>query len=345
MIARNEEPRIGKAIASVEGLADEVIVVDTGSTDETIAKAKEWGATVIEGGDRRNKAGSRNQGIVFATGDWIVILDCDERVGDPVGFKKFLDTTDAQAVYVKTTFIGDDGKPSLSFSQMRAWRRGRFLYRYRAHEVPLPVNDNWNGQVWTDFVWEHRPPATAAWKREHMTMLLLMDVDENPGDPRCMYYLGRELMYAQAYQWALDWFQKYMDATSQGHWDRGDVWGCMASCNECLGKEDLALEQLQHALTEQPERRDWWGRQAAFYHKRGKHDLAASMLRTMLGLFPDKCYINEYWYGADAYDLLARCLYYGGKRDEGRRYAQKAAELAPNDQRIVDNLKWFEGAA
>ena len=228
MIARNEEPRIGTAIASVEGLSDEVIVVDTGSTDGTVALARSLGATVIEGGDRRNKAQTRNQAIDAATGDWVVILDCDETVADPAGLRKFLETTTARAVYVKTTFMDGD-KSTLSFSQMRAWRKGAFRYRYRAHEVPLPPEGDWNGQVWTDFVWEHRPPVTAAWKREHMTMLLLMDVDENPGDPRCMYYLGRELMYAQAYQWALDWFGRYMDATAQGHWDRGDVWGCMAS--------------------------------------------------------------------------------------------------------------------
>jgi len=346
MIARNEALRIAAAVNSVTGLADEIIIVDTGSTDDTVAIAHEMGIRVIEHGNRRHKAQERNHSIDAAHGDWVVILDCDETVADPEGFRQFLETTDARAVYVKTTFMEGD-KSTLSFAQMRAWRRGTYFYKYRAHEVPLPPDNNWDGQVWTDFVWEHRPPSVleTGWKREHMMMLLLMDIDENPDDPRCMYYLGRELMYAQAYQWALGWFGRYMDATASGHWDRADAYGCMASCLEALGNEDKALECLQSAMREQPERRDWWGRQAVIYHKSSKHELAASMLKVMFGLFPDKMYINEYWYGPYAYDLLARCLYYAGKKAEGLPYLQKAIEMAPTVQLFRDNLKWFEESA
>lgn len=78
IIARNEEGMIANALSSVP-FADEVIVVDSGSTDNTVEIAKREGAKVIE-----TKGGSfadwRNKGFREATGDWILYLDADERV-------------------------------------------------------------------------------------------------------------------------------------------------------------------------------------------------------------------------------------------------------------------------
>ena len=74
---RNEAHRIADALASVEW-ADEVLVIDGGSTDETVCIATKNGATVLrhEGG---TIAAQRNVGIEHARNDWIFALDADER--------------------------------------------------------------------------------------------------------------------------------------------------------------------------------------------------------------------------------------------------------------------------
>ena len=78
MIAKNEEKFIGQAIRSVASIVAEIILVDTGSTDRTIAIAKELGAKVFEQPWNDDFSTPRNFGISKASGDWILVLDADE---------------------------------------------------------------------------------------------------------------------------------------------------------------------------------------------------------------------------------------------------------------------------
>ncbi len=78
MIVKNEEENIGKCLASVKPVVDEMIVVDTGSTDRTIDIATAFGAQVYNFEWTDNFAEARNFSLSKATGDWILILDADE---------------------------------------------------------------------------------------------------------------------------------------------------------------------------------------------------------------------------------------------------------------------------
>lgn len=82
MIARNEEYYIADALKSVQGLVDEIVVVDTGSSDRTTEIAKEYGAKVFFAEWQNDFAAARNEALKHATGDWVLILDADERVPD-----------------------------------------------------------------------------------------------------------------------------------------------------------------------------------------------------------------------------------------------------------------------
>jgi glycosyltransferase involved in cell wall biosynthesis len=80
MIVKNEERFLGQCLASVKGLADELIVIDTGSTDRTIEIAREHGAQVGHFEWCNDFAAARNASIAPATGDWILFLDADEEL-------------------------------------------------------------------------------------------------------------------------------------------------------------------------------------------------------------------------------------------------------------------------
>lgn len=79
MIVRNEEDRLPACLESVRGLADEVVVADTGSTDATARIAAGHGARVIPFDFTHvDFAAARNRTLEAATGEWIVSLDADE---------------------------------------------------------------------------------------------------------------------------------------------------------------------------------------------------------------------------------------------------------------------------
>ena len=78
MIVKNEELNIATALKSVEDIAFERIVVDTGSTDKTVGIAKNMGAKVHHFEWINDFAAAKNASIEHATGDWILSLDADE---------------------------------------------------------------------------------------------------------------------------------------------------------------------------------------------------------------------------------------------------------------------------
>ena len=80
MIVKNEERFLGQCLTSVKDIADELIVIDTGSTDRTIEIARQHGAQVGHFEWCDDFAAARNASITPATGDWILFLDADEEL-------------------------------------------------------------------------------------------------------------------------------------------------------------------------------------------------------------------------------------------------------------------------
>lgn len=83
MIVKNEEKHLPRCLASLQGLADEIVLVDTGSTDSTVAIATEFGAKVFHHVWSDDFAAARNASLARCTGDWILVVDADEAI-DPV---------------------------------------------------------------------------------------------------------------------------------------------------------------------------------------------------------------------------------------------------------------------
>lgn len=78
MICKDEEDRIEAALQSVHGWADEIIVLDSGSCDDTVEIARRYADTVFVT-DWPGYGPQRNRGIAQASGDWVFMLDADER--------------------------------------------------------------------------------------------------------------------------------------------------------------------------------------------------------------------------------------------------------------------------
>jgi tetratricopeptide (TPR) repeat protein len=140
MIARDEESSIGKAIKSVLALVDEIIVVDTGSRDNTRIIAEGYGARVIDFPWREDFAAARNAALAEASCDWILVLDTDEQLQGvrPVEFQRLLH--ERLAVGYRVRLMTDrGGAPASRFPLVRLFRsHPDCRYRYPVHEQITP---------------------------------------------------------------------------------------------------------------------------------------------------------------------------------------------------------------
>ena len=80
MIVKNEEKYLKECLTSVQGVVDEIILVDTGSSDSTKAIAEEFGAKIFDYEWKNDFADARNFALGKTNGDWILYLDADERL-------------------------------------------------------------------------------------------------------------------------------------------------------------------------------------------------------------------------------------------------------------------------
>lgn len=324
MIAWNEAGVIENAIASAKKLAYEVVVVDTGSEDDTVEIAKRLGCTVIEGGDRMHKANARNQAIKACSGEWVFILDCDEVILDPNGLRQYIKKTSANSIYVRIQ-AGNQ-----SWHQMRAWKKGMYWYQYRAHEVPIG-----NGKAeYTDFIIEHNQPAERwAWKAQYTLDRLLLDVEENPGAARPHYYLGRQYLYINNKDDAAIHLKKYLEL-APGGWDAPNACIDLAVC-----EPENRVEWLWKAAQTQPQNRHPWYLLAQEYHNTNRHEVAEACLRFALAIQHEHGYAKTQ--ESDIHDLLARSLWKQARYEEGLEHATKALELCPSDDRLKKNKAFF----
>jgi len=359
MIVRNEEECLQTALDSTKGLADEVVVVDTGSSDNTVKIAKAFGAKVILGGDRMDKAGSRNKAIQEATGDWVVVLDADERIAEPEKVREHINQTYADGLMIRTTYMNKD-QHDLSFYQQRCWRKGAFWYKYRAHELPLP-SEGRKAVERVPYVWEHRPPKDRwGWKTKYALERLLLDVAENPDDPRPVYYLGRQYRYmagldefkdkADHYDnLAIATLEKYLQMLGDRvAWDRPNACFDLALLYEKRKQFTDRIKVLHEACRSQPTNKRWWAELARAYWDAGLHELGLGLFKATLELPSEKQegYILPGLDGPYIYDRASMWCWHMGRWQEGREYAKEALARTPPDtpdhKRIIQNIKHFD---
>lgn len=133
MIVKNEERNLERCLASVQGVADEIVLVDTGSTDRSVEIAATFGAKVLHHTWQDNFSLARNISLEQACGDWILILDADEELQAETlpRIKPLLIETDADAIRVRVRNFNPPGEYT-EYQDSRQVRlfRNRAEYRY-----------------------------------------------------------------------------------------------------------------------------------------------------------------------------------------------------------------------
>jgi glycosyltransferase involved in cell wall biosynthesis len=137
LIARNEERFLPACLESVRGVVDEIVLVDTGSDDSTVAIAEGAGAKVIHYPWQDDFAAARNQALRAATGRWMLVLDADERLAPDAGdeIRQALTLPGWEVGYLHFVNVTDDGSLSHEWTAPRLYRLSRGIrFIGRIHE-------------------------------------------------------------------------------------------------------------------------------------------------------------------------------------------------------------------
>ncbi len=231
MIVKDERYFIEDCLSQAAPHVDEMIIVDTGSTDGTSEIARKFSDTVYSYQWNDNFADARNFGLEKATGDWILVLDADERIAqaDYPRLRAAMDTREWDGYYLTTRNYTSNGRRQGAEASpadddmargfpyyythpiMKLFRRtGQIRYDGRIHEVvDASVEESRRGTL--DIVIHHygeanpdRPKATRA-----LRYLSMMDEELSESDDGRLYAIaGSTAMnfandYAKAYTYLL----------------------------------------------------------------------------------------------------------------------------------------------
>ncbi len=140
---KNEQVNIDRCIASVEAIADEVLVADSGSTDDTLARARRWSKCRIIEREYVHSGDFKNWAIPQARHPWVLLLDADERVtvelADEIRTTLRSPAHDGYWIYRNNHFMGH----RIRFG---AWRNDRVLRLFR-RDLSRYVGDTDHAEV------------------------------------------------------------------------------------------------------------------------------------------------------------------------------------------------------
>jgi glycosyltransferase involved in cell wall biosynthesis len=192
LIARNEQAAIERCLASVRPWVDAMLVLDTGSTDDTVSLALGAGACVEHFEWIDDFAAARNRALQLADADWHIVLDADEWLGEggeALAALRLAAPDFVGAIRIDNEFGAAAGEACAPSWISRVLPRG-VRYAGRIHEQPvhalplrrLAVHAGHDG---------YRPQALAA-KRGRNAALLQRALQDAPGDGYLHYQLGKD---------------------------------------------------------------------------------------------------------------------------------------------------------
>jgi glycosyltransferase involved in cell wall biosynthesis len=200
MIVKNEERELPGCLDSVRDLASEVIVVDTGSSDATPQLAAEQGATVIPCDfSRVDFAAARNRAIAQAHGQWILVLDADERL-EPAGIPKIeelIERNENAGYFLERHNFASDSAISTTDYLVRLFpNRMHIRYRGRVHEtVDSSILSSGGRLMQTDIRIQHKfvsDRETRRRKNHWYIEILKEEIAADPSDDTRLDFLAAE---------------------------------------------------------------------------------------------------------------------------------------------------------
>jgi tetratricopeptide (TPR) repeat protein len=201
LIVRNESLVLERCLSSLAGAVDEIVVVDTGSTDATPEIAARFGARICHYEWRGDFASARNAGIDAASCDWILIIDADEYLAEDAQpqVRAIVERTDASGILVtqRNLLAADDLIQSADSQTLRLFRRQDGVrYEGIIHEEVAPAITRRGGRLASSSIvifhdgYSRVTTQGSGSRAERNLPMLIRATAEAPQDPYLQYQLG-----------------------------------------------------------------------------------------------------------------------------------------------------------
>lgn len=344
MIVKNEEQTLGNCLESVHGIVDEIIIVDTGSTDKTKQIARKYGAEIFDFKWIDDFSAARNFSFSKATCDYILWLDADDIITKPnqllfMQYKKNI-RSNIDSIFLKYNVAFDsDGNPTFNYFRERIVKReNNFQWNEPVHEY---LSTGTNSEYWEIAV-THNKLSTVISQRN---LKIYENIIASGKDlsTRGLYYYARELKTHTRDVDAIEYFNKFLN--SGLGWKEDCIMSCLelSYLYEKTGAKELSYKILFDSFIYDLPRGEICCRLGELYQNDNNYlksiywyEIAANTdIPNTLG------FIQPDYYNFIPFISLAVLYDKQGLRAEAIKFHNKSKELKPNHPSILYNEEYF----
>lgn len=343
LIVRDEARVLDACLSSIEDVVDEIVLVDTGSRDDSPKIAADHGARVIHHHWRGDFAQARNVGLEAARGDWILYIDADERLigADRAQIQALLDG--APEVAFRLLLRPDSS--STPYREHRLWRSDpRIRFAGKIHEKVTPAIAALSRR-------ERRPVGDCGLLLEHSGYegdqthkhrrnlpLLRAQLEQEPDNLFNRHHLARVLSGLGEDDEALAVLNDAVELARRRPYDALGVLAFTDLVRARRARGEEVSELLEEARTRYPENKLLWWVQAAVLISARRHEQALVLLDRLVCVdvasLPDEgAAYDARIFGEFAHEARGVCLFALGRYAEAAEAYEKA--LREDPQSIV----------
>lgn len=345
MIVRNEEETLPRCLDSVGDVVDEIIIVDTGSTDGTKAAAAAYTQKIFDFPWIQDFSAARNFAFDQATMEYQLWLDADDILPpqEREKLRRLKETLDSGVDLVTMkyqTHFDEAGNPILISTRERLVKRSKgYRWQDPIHEY-MPMSGN---ILHSDIVVVHQKPPTDTVSTRNLLIYESIEY-KDPLTPRQEYYFARELMDHGQHAKALYYFGRFLDG-GRG-WSEDCIAACyaMARCHRALGRREDALPVLLRSFTYGSPRAEICSQVGYHYQARREFAAALEWFKFAAGLaVPDTMgfFLNRYWHYVPNLEAGV-CCYHLGDITQANWFNEQAAKDRPQDPAVLNNRQLYQ---
>lgn len=345
MIVKNEEDVIGRCLESIFDLVDEIIIVDTGSSDKTKEIASKYTDKIYDFEWIDDFSAARNYSFSLASCSYCMWFDADDIMTEE-NRKMFTQlktelTNETNAVMMKyNTGFDEKGNVTFSYYRERIVKNDIGLQWIGAvHEVIATTGNT----IYSECAVSHKKlhPSDPDRNLRIFEGLIQNDITL---DPRQQFYYGRELYYHKRFSDATSVFGKFLDA------DEGWVENKLDACKHCaycyygLKQEDKALMALLRSFLYDIPRAEICCDIGRHMFDRGRYDTAIYWYKQALACKREDNrggFVSLDDYGYTPSIQLCVCYSRMGNIKEAVKYNEEAGKYKPNSEAVIKNRSYF----